>query len=132
MDYMDLLEKAKKNLPEMSSNERFEIPHAVVNQIGKYTIIKNFSEIVKALRRDPIHIARFLFKELAIPGAIKSNELVLQGRVSSSLINQRIQEYVKGFVLCRECGKVDTIIKKSGRLYFIKCEVCGASRASSP
>ncbi len=131
MDYVELLDKAKKNLPSIGTKERLEVPAAFTSQAGKYTIVRNFSEIVKMIRRDPIHMAKFLFKELAIPGSIKNNELVLQGRVSNSLINQRVREYVKKFVECKECGKLDTVIRKEGRMYFIKCEVCGANRALS-
>ena len=128
MDYSKLLKKAKQELPDLKSGgERFEIPKAVV-QTGKQTFIKNFSEIAKTLRRDPKHISKFLFKELAVPGSIRNGELMLQGKIYSSLVNQRIEEYVKEFVFCHECGKADTVIEKSDRMLIIRCEACGAKK----
>lgn len=127
--YMELLKKAKENLPELKKgSERFEIPKADVIT-GKQTVIKNFADISKKLRRDPKHIAKFLLKELAVPGSLDESGLVLQGKVYSSLINQRIEEYTKDFVLCHECGKADTAVQKIEKTLVMKCEACGAKRS---
>ena len=130
MNYEELLKRAKESLPHMEKEEtRLEIPEPVVQPLGRQTIVKNFSEIAKAVRRDASHIAKFPFKELAVPGSIKGNEIVLQGKVSFSMISQRINDYVKEFVLCHECGKPDTMMQKSGRIFSIKCEACGAKKS---
>ena len=124
-----MLERAKKKLPDIKKEvRRFEIPEVSVRYIGKQTILKNFSEIAKKIRRDPKHIAKFLFKELASPGSIRGGELLLQTKIPKDMINKRIKEYVKEFVICGECGKPDTKIFKIGRIYFIKCESCGAKK----
>lgn len=128
-DYQKLLEKAKKALPETNEEaSRFEIPVSDV-VTGRQTVIKNFSEIAKALRRDENHLAKFLFKELAVPGSIRGGELLLQGKINSGMITQRIKEYAAEFVICNECGKPDTDMNKSGRLFFLKCQACGARRS---
>ncbi len=126
-NYLELLKKAKKDIPT-HTGERFEVPKAVV-MAGKQTVIKNFSDIVKILRRDGKHMAKFLFKELAMPGSIRGNELYLQGRVSQGLIDQRINEYVKEFVICNECGKPDSMLQKIEKVDILKCEACGARRS---
>ena len=126
-NYLELLRKAKKDLP-VHTGERFEMPRAAVNT-GRQTVIKNFSDIAKALRRDGKHMARFLFKELGMPGSIKGNELHLQGRITQGLVDQRIGEYVKEFVICNECGKPDTGLQKIERTEILKCEACGARRS---
>jgi len=126
-NYLDLLKKAKKGIA-VHTGERFEIPKAVITT-GKQTVIKNFSEIVKTLRRDGRHIAKFLFKELALPGTIRGNELHLQGRIVQSLIDQRINEYVKEFVICNECKKPDTGLQRIDKVNVLKCEACGARRS---
>ena len=33
---------------------------------------------------------------------------------------------MKEFVICKECGKPDTELKKENRLNFINCLACGA------
>lgn len=125
--YENLLKKALRNAPA-KSEARFELPVASVQPEKKQTIIRNFADIAKTLRREPAEIAKYLFKELAVPGGARGNELVLQSRVPTSLINQRIAEYAKDFVICRECGKPDTHVQKIDNFLFIKCEACGAKR----
>jgi translation initiation factor 2 subunit 2 len=128
-EYKNLLERARKSLPPITkAAERFETPVAEI-VTGKQTVIRNFTEIAKVLRRDTRHLAKFLFKELAIPGSIRNSELVLQGKVYSSLINQRIAEYVERFVLCHECRKPDTKLQED-KITTIKCEACGARRTT--
>lgn len=129
MDYDQLLKRAKSNLPQRKQGERFEIPRPVVQQVGRQTYIRNFSEIAKILRREPRRIAKYMFKELAVPGAVSGNELVLQGKINFSMIDQRLRDYVKGFVLCHECDKPDTTIIEEKGIAFIKCEACGARRS---
>lgn len=128
MDYEELLKRAKKNMPQFNATARFETPLAVVAVVKRQTSIKNFIDISKTLRREPSHMAKFLFKELAIPGAITGNELVLQGKISSMIINQRIKDYVNEYVICRECGKPDTSLHKEDYFTVLKCEACGARR----
>ena len=127
INYEDMLKKAVQNLPEKSES-RFEIPTASVMGGKRQTTIKNFGDIVKTLRRTPQQVSKYLFKELAVPGEIKGNELILQAKVPPSLVNQRVKEYVRDFVLCKECGKPDTTLQKVDNYTFIKCEACGAKR----
>ncbi len=127
MEYEEMLKRAVKNLPTRTES-RFEVPVAVISAGKKQTSIKNFSEIVKTLRREPADMAKYLFKELAVPGSIRGGELILQAKVPTALVNQRIKEYVKDFVVCKECGKPDTMIQRVDNYVFIKCEACGAKR----
>ena len=126
-----MLKRARSNLPKKKTAERFEIPKPYVQQSGKQTYIRNFSEIAKTLRREPKQIAKYLVKALAIPGTIVGNELVLQAKVNFSMIDQRIRDYVKEFVLCHECDKPDTNVIEEKGISFIKCEACGARRSFS-
>jgi len=127
MEYEEMLKKAVKNLPARTET-RFEIPTASVQTGKRQTVLRNFAEIVKTIRRTPQELAKYLFKELAVPGEVRGAELVLQAKVPPSLVNQRIKEYVRDFVICKECGKPDTSLQKLDSYTFIKCEACGAKR----
>jgi len=130
MNYEDLLKRARKNMPQFTGGARFEMPSASIVVVKRQTIIKNFTDIAKSLRRDPNHIAKFLFRELAAPGSITGTELVLQGKIPSSIINQRVSDYASEYVLCKECGRPDTSMHKEDNIIVIKCEACGARRTS--
>jgi translation initiation factor 2 subunit 2 len=49
--------------------------------------------------------------------------------VPSAKINQKVEQYVKEFVLCKECGKPDTELSKEDRMSFVKCLACGAKHS---
>ncbi len=126
-DYLELLKRARAALPPAQERQRIEIPKPIINQSGKQTIIKNFSEIAKAFRREPRHIAKYLFKELAVPGEA-TTELTLFGKISYDMISRRLDDYYKEFVLCNECKKPDTDIIKQDTISILKCQACGAKR----
>jgi len=130
MDYEKLLEKAKKELPEeMSKSERFDVPKVRGHIQGNKTIISNFQAIVSTIGRDQDHMLKYILKGLATPGEHKGNLLILGRKIPASNINEKISQYVKEFVLCRECGKGDTKISREGRFIFIKCAACGAKHS---
>jgi len=126
MRYEELLKKAKEGLPKTETT-RFEIPPLEI-VCGKQTSIRNFVEVVKMLRREPKDVAKYLFKQLAIPGEIRGKELLLQGKISPHLIEQRFKDYLNIYVFCSECKKPDTTLTKSDNIITIKCEACGARK----
>lgn len=129
-DYEKLLEEAyEKVKPISSSGERFEIPKVAGHFEGKKTIITNFFQIVDYIRRNPEHFQKFLLKELAVSGQKEGDRLVFNMNVPSAKINQKIEQYVKEFVLCKNCGKPDTELVKEDRIAFVKCLACGAKHS---
>ena len=125
--YEDLLKKAKKELPETKvSTERFEIPRVKGRVEGKKTTITNFLQICNLLGRDPQQVLKYLQRELAVPATIEGQKLILNRKLSSSFVNQKIEQYAKDFVICKECGKPDTKIEKTDRINSLKCMACGA------
>ena len=130
MSYEDMLEDAYGKVKQIdSSSGRFEIPKIEGHFEGKKTIITNFFAIAAHIRRDPEHFLKFILKEIAASGHKDGERLVLNMKVSSKKINPKIEQYVKEFVLCRECGKPDTELIKEDRLNFIHCLACGAKHS---
>lgn len=129
-DYKEMLREAIEKLPEKTTNDtRLEVPRPQVTIQGNQTFITNFIEITNVIRRDPKHLSKFLFRELAKPGHIDGNRLILQGKVIGSLIEKKIDSYMKEFVICKECKKPDTHLVREERLTFLKCEACGAKQS---
>ena len=129
MDYEEMLESAYSGMRKPETNgERFEIPKIEGRFEGKKTILTNFFQIVSYIRRKPEHFQKFLLKELAASGQVEGDRLVLNMKVPSAKINQKIEKYVKEYVLCKECGKPDTELVKDtdNRITFINCLACGA------
>ncbi len=128
-NYESLLKKAKQEVPSpTSSGERFQLPEAEIIIEGKNTIFRNFMDFCKKLDRDPQHFSKFLFRELGTAGVIQNERLVFKGRVPAQSIKDRINQYIKTYVLCYECGSPDTILKKEDRVEILVCKACGATR----
>ena len=121
-----MLEKLYKEVKPIEKGERFEIPKVTGHVEGTKTIITNFSQVCDVIRRPKEHVAKYLFRELAAPGIIDNERLILNRKLSSSLINEKIESYVNEFVICPECKKPDTELKKEGKLMFLHCLACGA------
>jgi len=129
-DYEKLLNEAYKSIKPIESKiDRFEIPKVEGHIEGKKTIITNFKQICSYLRRDCEHVLKFLLKELATPGVMRGERLILTRIISSKLINEKLSLYTQEYVLCKECGKPDTEILKEDRLNFIHCMACGAKKS---
>lgn len=128
--YEELLKRGIKQLPEVIVEvSRFEVPKVKGHIQGNKTIISNINEIVERLRRPIAHLVKFLLKELAAPGEVKGNFLVLGTKVSASRINEKLKEYVDKFVICSVCKKPDTKLKKEGDFIFMNCQACGARKS---
>jgi translation initiation factor 2 subunit 2 len=127
MEYEKLLEKGINRLPESAKEkQRFEVPKIKGHQEGTKTVLSNFLQIADLLGRKPDHFLKFILRELATPGEIKGNQVILKRKISASKVNEKIQKYADEFVLCSECGKPDTqIVKEKGAVYM-KCMACGA------
>jgi len=127
MDYEKLLERAKKNLPEnILSKGRFEIPKVRGHIQGNRTVVSNFYQISSVLEREPEHLLKYILREIAAPGDLKKNALIIGTKISASRINEKIEKYAQEFVLCKECHKPDTKLEKEGGFVFMKCMACGA------
>ncbi|OIO63760.1 translation initiation factor IF-2 subunit beta [Candidatus Woesearchaeota archaeon CG_4_10_14_0_2_um_filter_33_10] len=129
MDYEKMLKKARKELPEIiSKKERFEIPKVIGHIQGNKTIISNFNQIADVIQRNPEHLLKYILKELATPGDLKSTGLLIGSKVSAVRINEKIKQYVDIFVMCPECRRPDTKLVKEGNITYLECLACGARR----
>jgi translation initiation factor 2 subunit 2 len=126
-DYDKLLDRAIEQLPQkVFETTRFTVPKAYSVIQGNRTIIQNFKEIAEALNRDPQHLLKFLLRELGTAGNLEGGRAIMQGKFTHYLINDRIDDYVKRFIMCHECNRPDTKIVREDRIFLLKCEACGA------
>jgi len=129
-NYEELLEQAYEKVKQVDvSNDRFEIPQIQGHFEGRKTVLSNFFQIASHIRRKPEHFQKFILKELAASGQKEGDRLILNIKVPSAKINQKIEQYVKEFVLCKERKKPDTELVKEDRLSFIHCLACGAKHS---
>ena len=126
-DYDALLKRALEKVPSpASSGERFQLPAVNVIHEGRTTIIRNFSEIAEAMRRDRSHLFKFLLRELGTSGEMDDARAIFQGSVPEKQIEDKIKAYLDNYVICSVCGRPDTELIKGGRITQLRCHACGA------
>jgi len=122
-----MLDHAYKKIKVVAGQqERFEVPKAAGQVAGASTIITNLGPIAAYIRRPAEHLAKYLQRELAIPGTLEGDRLSLKGRLNSARVNEKITSYVQEFVLCPECKKPDTEVISEKGIKFKHCLACGA------
>jgi len=127
VDYESLLNRAYEKLPKkLETADRFKVPVVDIEIVGPKTVLKNFAQIIAILRRDGPHFAKFLSKELAVPGSIQNNVLIFTGKVVREILQKKTEDYIKEFVYCKECKEPDTKLIKEGKVTYMICEACGA------
>lgn len=129
-EYEKLLDSAYKEVkPITGKSERFEVPKIEGHLEGNKTILINIPQIASYLRRDINHLLKFLLKELASSGKLQGGQLILQTKINSIKINEKIKQYTDEFVVCKECKKPDTELIKDKDFLFIHCLACGAKHS---
>ncbi|MEK6872062.1 MAG: translation initiation factor IF-2 subunit beta [Nanoarchaeota archaeon] len=128
--YEQLLDDAFKKLkPLEKTKDRFDIPKIEGHIEGNKTILTNVDNLASYVRRSPDHLFKFLLRELATPGLLKNGRGVLQRKITSQKLNEKIAAYAKEFVMCAQCGKPDTELIKEKGFSFIHCLACGAKHS---
>ncbi|VVB98857.1 Translation initiation factor 2 subunit beta [uncultured archaeon] len=130
MEYENMLDRLYMVLPDRTaSKERFEMPVLEASVQGKKTIVRNFSQALKAVGRDEKQFYKYVTKETATAATMDEGKLVLNGKFFSDNINRLWQNYLNEYVLCHECKKPDTQIIERNDVKVLKCTACGAMSA---
>jgi len=128
LSYHDLLHRlrVKMGTPAKSTGIRLELPEPQVIWVGNKTILRNFADYPRLLRRDANKILMFLAKELATAASIDGERAIFIGRKDKQSFSVLLNRYMRDYVLCPVCGSPDTKVEKAKRLQFLLCEACGA------
>mmetsp|Transcript_29275 Transcript_29275/g.93662 ORF Transcript_29275/g.93662 Transcript_29275/m.93662 type:complete len:245 (+) Transcript_29275:292-1026(+) len=125
----------RENNPELTGEKRRTImkPPQVLREGTKKTVFVNFMELCKTMHRQPDHVQAFLLAELGTSGSLDGQQrLIVKGRFLPKVFEGILRRYVTEYVLCNMCKSPDTILNRENRLYFLRCEQCGASSTVAP
>jgi translation initiation factor 2 subunit 2 len=127
-DYEKLLKRIQDKISEKKTDggERFELPSPDVMWEGQRTILRNFIDFAKKLRRDPDKVLQYLAKEFATPAERMGDKAMFVGRREPHDFVNLLQIYVKDYLECPTCKSPDTKIERQNRISFLVCEACGA------
>jgi translation initiation factor 2 subunit 2 len=127
--YQELLSRLRTQLAQLGivhKRGRLEIPKPSLVWVGNKTILRNYMDYARVLRRDPEKLLMFLAKALATAASIDGERAIFIGRKDEQSISAVINRYVNDFVICPVCRAPDTRLERVERVYNIVCEACGA------
>ncbi len=126
--YESLLNRLYSKIQSVTSKGAFrlELPQPDVIWSGNRTVLRNFGDYPKLLRRDPEKLLLFLAKELGSSANIVNEKAFFIGKWEQDIFKTLLQRYLKEYVVCPICGSPDTKVEKVKRLTFLVCEACGA------
>jgi translation initiation factor 2 subunit 2 len=138
--YLNLLDRIfkilnKNNIDLVIKNKIIIQTPKIAREGTKKTIFLNFEETCMKLHRESDHVVAYISTELGTIVSIQEGgRLVLRGRFNQKGIENILRNYINEYVLCGSCKSVNTYFKKSevNKLFFLKCEVCKASRFVNP
>ena len=126
-DYESLLKRIEKNISkDAKDTQRFELPTVEITWEGKKTILRNFGDYPKALRRDTNIILQYLSKEFAVPAERVGEKAIFVGKRDPDDFTRLFKIYLKDYVECPTCTSPDTKVERENRISFLICEACGA------
>ncbi|MEM4035953.1 MAG: translation initiation factor IF-2 subunit beta [Fervidicoccaceae archaeon] len=131
-DYEYLLQRLYLKAPSpASSGERFQLPKPDVVKVGNETVFRNLKEFAYLMKREPQLLVRYLLRELGVSGTYdeESGILKIGTTVSAQGLYALMERFAKQYVICPTCGRPDTRLEKRGRIFFMKCDACGAEQS---
>ncbi len=128
MDYDDMLDRAVEQTPDIEEEgSRFEVPEPNVRQEGNVTVVENYQGIVDRLDREEEAVLKFVQDELGTAAHIdESGRARLTGGFKQRRVENAVDAYTEGFVICPECGLPDTKLVTERGAEMLRCDACGA------
>lgn len=128
MGYEEQLDRALEETPDIEGTAaRFSVPDPDVRQEGNATVYENFQPTIDRLDREESHVMKFLQNELGTSANIdERGRLRLTGEFRQARVEEAINDYAEGYVICPECGLPDTRLEKENGAEVLRCEACGA------
>ncbi len=125
MEYEELLNKIIKE-KKVGRNDRFTPPPANITVSGQKTVI-SADALAKYINRPLAHIAKYLMHELTAPGQVDSmGRIIMGGKFSRHIVQDKLDAYIKEYVICKQCKSPDTQMKKVDNNHIVTCLACGA------
>ena len=108
-EYEKLLKRIDVKDPKTSNDtdSRFAIPPVDVMWEGQRTILRNFSDYPKIMRRDPSKVLQYLSKEFAVPAEKIGDTAMFIGKREPDDFTRLFKIYVTDYIECQTCKSPD-------------------------
>lgn len=125
--YDDMLYRLHLAKLKEGSSDKISFPPLKVVYQNRVSVIANFGEFPKILNRTKDEISHFFQEETATRISINAQQqLIIHGKFNESRCEYILKNYIRQFVMCRQCNGLNTKLQKENGLSFLDCNQCGA------
>lgn len=126
-----LLEKLYTELEQViTPSKKISIEKPEVSSANKRTFIANFRGICDKLNRKEEEVRIFFETELKTGVTINQDgALVITGNYKQNGIMTILTNYMKEYVICKQCSSCDTVLIKENKILFLVCNKCLSKHA---
>jgi translation initiation factor 2 subunit 2 len=120
-NYLKLLDNVISKININEDKKKILIP--ILSKQNKIIIWDNFDNTCVIINRNKDKV--FLETELNVVTSINSkNQLLIRGIYNIKQIQSILKSFIKEFVICRSCNRINTELTKNNRLLSITCNDC--------
>lgn len=125
--YDDLLFRIHTEKCSEEVYNKINLPALKCRRHNRTTVIINFSLYPEKLRRTKEQLGDYFRLETGSSNSINQNgQLVIQCIINEHKCETLLKNYIKEYVLCRQCKCLDTSLIKETGLNFLQCHQCHA------
>jgi len=107
--------------------KKINLPPLKVTRKNRLSIFVNFNIFSEKLNRCKEHISEYFKTETGLSNSINGQgQLLIQGALNETKCESIMRNYIRQFVMCRQCKCLDTIMIKDNGLTFLECHQCYA------
>lgn len=123
--YDDLLYRLHLAKSTDDNYKKINLPPIKVTRKNRVSIIANFMVYTEKLNRSKEQISDFFKEETSCPNSVNNQgQLIIQGNLNEIKCESIMRNYIKEFVMCKQCKGLDTHMVKEDGLTFLECHLC--------
>lgn len=123
--YDDLLYRLHLAKSTDDNYKKINLPPIKVTRKNRVSIIGNFSTFSERLNRPIEQISEFFKQETMCPNSINGQgQLIIQGALNEIKCESIMRNFIREFVMCKQCKGLDTHMLKENSLTFLECHQC--------
>jgi len=103
------------------------------NGNGIKTVVPNIQDIADRLARDVECLMKYFAHELAVTTKFKDGKWIMTGSFQQDTVQQSLFDFVKKFVLCKECRNPETVVQMDeNKDLCLNCKACSCFSSIDP
>ncbi|AYV85019.1 MAG: hypothetical protein Satyrvirus2_30 [Satyrvirus sp.] len=123
--YDDMLYKLHVTKSAEDNYTKINLPAINVSRKNKLSIISNFFAYSEKLNRKKEDIADFFKRETGVANSINNqDQLIIQGNFNETKCETIMKNYIKQFVMCKQCKGLNSVLVKEDGLTYMECKQC--------